>query len=602
VNLAGEPLRQPLVEEIFRKTSAAAVNDLYGPTETTTYSTWARRERGGVETVGRPIANTKIYLLDSQGQPVPVGITGEVCIGGAGVARGYWHRPELTADRFVPDTFNRQPGGRLFKTGDRARWLADGNLVLLGRRDGQVKLRGFRIELGEIESALRLLREVREAAVVMREHAGEPSLLAYLVPQAAEKPDPAMLRTRLAEHLPEYMLPGAFVWLERLPLTPNGKLDRRALPALQAPSQAATGAEPPATPLEQELTELWQEVFQRQDVGRHDDFFDLGGHSLLALRLTAEIEKRLDQRVPIAMLFQARTVAALAASLNEANGASFSRSLVRLQPLGSKPAVFCIHGLLGDVFGYVELARELAPDRPVFGLQAVGLEGLEPRHTTVEQMAAHYAREIRPVQPDGPYHLIGNSLGGWIAYAVAQELSGHGSKVASLSLLDTRATSHVPWQIYFRVMAPFWADRARRHFRQLLRGHEQGRLRYLKEKTNWFRVHLLRQRGRLPVRPTAQSSPPANPHELTLDYFDAVATRYRPVIYAGDVTVFAGVDAKYFNHAAFWKHFVQGRFQLIRVDGGHGSLISGQHTAKFALSYNRVLAEAEPYAHNNPQP
>jgi thioesterase domain-containing protein len=337
-------------------------------------------------------------------------------------------------------------------------------------------------------------------------------------------------------------------------------------------------------------------------VGRHDDFFDLGGHSLLAMRLTAEIEKRLHQRVPIAMLFQARTVATLAARLSEAQGASFSRSLVRLQPLGSKPAVFCVHGLLGDVFGYLELARELAPDRPVFGLQAVGLQGPESRHTSVEQMAAHYAREIRSVQPDGPYHLIGNSLGGWIAYAVAQELSGHGGKVASLSLLDTRATSHVPWQIYFRVMAPYWADRVRRHFRQLWRGHEQGRFRYLHEKANWIRVYLMRQRGSLPVRPAARNISPANPHELTLDYFDAVATRYRPAKYAGDVTVFAGVDAKYFNHAAFWRHFILGRFQVLRVDGGHGSLISEQHAAKFALIYHRVLEAAESSTGSKPQP
>jgi amino acid adenylation domain-containing protein len=595
VNLAGEPLRQSLVEAIFKKTSAEHVNDLYGPSETTIYSTWARRKVGGVETVGCPIANTQIYILDAHGQPVPVGIPGELHIGGAGVARDYWRRPELTAERFVADHFSGRPGDRLFKTGDRARWLADGNVALLGRADGQVKLRGFRIELGEIETALRARPEVREAAVIVREDTpGDQRLVAYLVAQAGEKRDASTLRMRLAETLPEYMLPNAFVWLDQLPLTPNGKVDRKAMPAPETGIGVTPGdQDQPANLLELELIRLWRRLFQREHIGRHDNFFDLGGHSLLAARLATEIDKLLGCKLPIAFLFQSPTVESLTCRLTGENWAPPWSSLVPLQPLGSETPVFCIHGVGGDVYGFLDLARELAPDRPVYGLQAVGLDGRQPRHTTVEEMAAHYAREIRSLQPEGPCHLVGASLGGWIAYAVAQELTRQGSKVALLALLDTRATSDVPWTLYARVMAPYLADRLRFHFKQCLSGPRDGRLRYLRQKINWLRIHITRSRGNLPVRPTAMDPTPAHAQDMMIDYFDAVATRYRPAKYAGDVTLFAGVDAKYFHHSAFWKQLVLGRVQIHFVDGGHGSLISDVHAPKFAQIFKRALREAE---------
>ncbi len=595
VNLAGEPLRQSLVEAIFKKTSAEHVNDLYGPSETTTYSTWARRKVGGGETVGCPMANTQIYILDAHGQPVPVGIPGELHIGGAGVARGYWRRPELTAERFVPDRFSGKPGDRLFKTGDRARWLADGNVALLGRADGQVKLRGFRIELGEIETALRARPEVREAAVVVREDTpGDQRLVAYLVAQAGEKPDASILRTRLAETLPEYMLPNAFVWLDQLPLTPNGKVDRKAMPAPETDIGAAPGdTNQPANLLELELSRLWRRLFQREDIGRHDNFFDIGGHSLLATRLATEIDKLLGCKLPIAALFQSPTIESLARRLTGGNWAPPWSSLVPLQPMGSKPPVFCIHGIGGDVYSFLDLARELAPDRPVYGLQAVGLDGRQPRHTTVEEMAAHYAREIRSLRPDGPYHLVGDSLGGWIAYAVAQELTRQGSKVALLALLDTRATSNVPWTLYARVMVPYLAGRLPFHLKECASRPRDERLRYLRQKINWLRIHITRSRGNLPVRPTAGNPTPAHAQDLTIDYFDAVAARYRPAKYAGDVTLFGGGDAKCFQHSTFWKHHVLGRVQVHRVAGGHGSIISHDHAAEFAPVFKQALHEAE---------
>ncbi len=598
VNMGGEALRQPLAEIILKKSSAEQVNDLYGPTETTVYSTWAQRETGGMENVGRPIANTQIYILDAHGQPLPVGIQGELYIGGAGVARGYWRRPELTAERFVPDRFSDRPGGRLFKTGDRARWLANGNVVLLGRADGQVKLRGFRIELGEIETALRAWSEVREAAVVLREDTpGDQRLVAYLVAhpaaQASQKPDASALRLRLGKALPEYMLPNALVWLEQLPLTPNGKIDRMALPVPEINVSGSSDTDQPATLLELELIRIWQDLFHRQAISRNDNFFDLGGHSLLAMRLTTEMEKLASRHVPIAVLFQAPTIAALARKLKDENWVTPRSSLVPLQPMGPEPPVFCIHGIYGDVYHFIHLARELAPDRPVYGLQAVGLDGRQPRHKTVEEMAAHYAREIRSVRPEGPYHLLGGSLGGWIAHAVAQELSRQGCQVGLLALLDTRATAEVPWPIYARVMVPQLTYRACHHFKRYLKGPTDGRLPYLKQKLGWFRLYLTRTRRNLPVRPITEEGPPADAHVFSLNYFDAVAARYRPAKYPGDATLFCGRDARYFNHVLFWKHFVAGRVEVIVVTGEHTTLIHESHAAKFAQVFKHSLRQVE---------
>jgi thioesterase domain-containing protein len=572
--------------------------NMYGITETTVHVTYrplttADLKSGSV--VGIPLPDLQVYILDRHRQLLPIGVPGEMYVGGAGVARGYLNRPELTCERFTNNPFSNEPGARLYRSGDLARYLPNGDIEYLGRIDHQVKLRGFRIELGEIETALRVRPDVREAAVIVREDTpGDQRLVAYLVARAGEKPDASTLRTRLAETLPEYMMPNAFVWLDQLPLTPNGKVDRKAMPAPETGIGVMPGdMDQPANLLELELIRLWRRLFQRENIGRRDNFFDLGGHSLLAARLAAEIDKLLGCKLPIAVLFQSPTVESLTCRLTGENWAPPWSSLVPLQPMGSEPPVFCVHGIYGDVYCFLDLARELAPDRPVYGLQAVGLDGRQPRHTTVEEMAAHYAREIRSLQPEGPYHLVGASLGGWIAYAVAQELTRQGSKVALLALLDTRATSDVPWILYARVMAPYLADRLRFHFKQCLSGPKDGRLHYLKQKTNWLRIHLTRARGSLPVRPTGENPSPAHAQDMMIDYFDAVATRYRPAKYTGDVTLFAGGDAKYFQHSTFWKHLVLGRVQVHLMAGGHGSIISNVHAAEFALAFKQALHEAE---------
>jgi amino acid adenylation domain-containing protein len=300
----GEALTRDLADALLARTQE--VWNLYGPTETTVWSTVERVEGdGGPITIGRPIANTQVYVLDRQGEPVPIGVPGELWIGGAGVALGYHGRPELTAERFVPDRVGRVAGGRLYRTGDLGRWRADGRLEHLGRLDTQVKIRGFRIELGEIETALSAHPAIRDAVVVAREAGpGDLRLIAYVVYQPGEDLTVSDVRRHLRRKLPDYMIPSVVVALEAIPLTPNRKVDRAALPdPYEHGTRGAASHEPPAPGMEQLLADIWREVLHVDRVGADDNFFELGGHSLLSLRAAAAVEKRTGWRMDPRMLF-----------------------------------------------------------------------------------------------------------------------------------------------------------------------------------------------------------------------------------------------------------------------------------------------------------
>ncbi|MGF6658423.1 amino acid adenylation domain-containing protein [Paraburkholderia atlantica] len=330
INLAGERLPASLIGRVFSSSGAEKICNLYAPSETTTYSTWTCMARGEavVETIGRPIANTRVYVLDGHGEPVPFGVVGELYIGGAGVARGYLNRPELTAERFIASPFVE--GDRLYRTGDLARYLPDGNLEFLGRTDEQVKIRGFRIEPGEVAAHLCGHAWVREAVVVARaERAGEPQLVAYVVAaqEAQEAQLAATLRAHLVGQLPDYMVPAAFVPLAALPLTANGKLDRRALPAPQDDAYARRGYEAPRGELETVLAQLWAELLGLERVGRHDHFFELGGHSLLAVRLLSRLSQIAGVELSLAMLFARPVLADLAAGVAGAVSGAAAQAL-----------------------------------------------------------------------------------------------------------------------------------------------------------------------------------------------------------------------------------------------------------------------------------
>ena len=423
--------------------------NMYGPTETTIWSSVARVEAGKPVTIGFPIANTEFHICDPFPELVPVGTPGELYIGGDGVAEGYLNRPDLTNERFVLDPFTDKPGAKLYRTGDVVRRLPDGGIEFLHRIDQQVKIRGFRIELGEIESVLQRHPAIAQCVATVREdQPGEQRLVAYIVPAGPHvMPGTGELRDFVKEKLPDYMVPAAFVALERVPLTPNGKIDRKALPVPSlsvAEGSPASRACPPRTPSEFELARIWEQVLGIKIASVRDHFFDLGGHSLLAAQMFAQIEKVFKARLPLATLYEAPAIEDIARILDKDASLSRWSSLVAIQPSGSRPPFFCFHGDGGNVLIYRKLAQYLGSDQPIYGLQSQGLDGSSPLLNTVEEMAALYVREIRGVQPHGPYLLGGYCMGGTIAYEAAQQLQAAGEGVALLALFDTMNWHKVP--------------------------------------------------------------------------------------------------------------------------------------------------------------
>ena len=443
VNLAGEPLPQRTVDALYALPHVQRVHDLYGPSETTTYSTFTLRQAGGRPTIGRPIANTRVFVLDPHGAPVPVGLPGELFIGGAGVARGYHARPELTAERFRPDPFAiGQTSARLYRTGDRVRWTSDGQLQYLGRLDHQVKLRGFRIELGEVEAALAAHPAVLDAVAIVREdEPGNPYLVAYVVlNDRAAGPPASALAGALRERLPAFMVPSAIVALPAIPRTPNGKLDRAALPAPERSVAADDGSYvAPRSTIEHQFVQTWESLLAARPIGIRDDFFELGGHSLLAVRMLAEMERLTGRRLPLSALFESAKIEHLAIRLEKAMHDEPEPPYVVLNPNGRDTPIVFLHG---DVTGGGWYCRRLVPllgvDAPIYILPT--LRGTEPGSpASIEEMARHQLATVRTFQAQGPYRLIGYCAGGAIAFEMARLLAAGGETVERLVLIDSIA-------------------------------------------------------------------------------------------------------------------------------------------------------------------
>ncbi|HEV2988768.1 MAG TPA: amino acid adenylation domain-containing protein [Candidatus Angelobacter sp.] len=425
----------------------------YGPTEITVLATCAPVGfKSLVPPIGKPIANTAVYILDRNMQPVPVGSAGEIYVGGSGVGRGYRLRPDLTAEYFLPDPFSGNLGARIYRTGDMGRYLPDGTIEYRGRKDHQVKIRGFRIELGEIESALKQEPEVREAVVLARQDGpGERQLVAYVVTQS-DSVTSEKLRTALKNKLPEYMVPVLYVFLKELPMTTNGKVNLASLPA---PDFSLVRSEKnyvePKNPLQQQLVEIWGELLSARPIGITDDFFELGGHSLLAVQLIARIEERLNKRIPMASLFQGATIEHLAQAMGQAPESQSWSPLVPMRPEGTRKPVYVVHAAGGHLLAYSDVVRNWWPDQPLYGLQSRETNKELLPHTQIEPMAAEYVAAIRSFQPSGPYYLAGWSMGGVIAFEMARQLQQQGQKVALLALFDPEAPAEKPAE-YNRTM------------------------------------------------------------------------------------------------------------------------------------------------------
>jgi L-serine---[L-seryl-carrier protein] ligase len=439
VMVGGEVLSADLAATLKRM--AARVTQFYGPTETTIWSTaYELLDVGAAPPpIGRPIVNTQLYVLGENRQSVVTGALGELYIGGAGVAKGYLNRPELTAERFLENPFTGD-GSRMYRSGDLVRWSESGELEFVGRADDQVKINGHRIELGEIESVLREHPMVAEAAVAAHRNSDHTTTLtAYLVPRAGSSIDMSALRITLAGRLSSSIMPSRFMSLDAMPLTPNGKLDRKALPAPERVAHKCYVE--PVTAIEKKLAALWQQILNVEEVGLHDNFFELGGDSLSAAVMVANCAAYVGVELPMGSLFEAPTIADLAAVIERLTGESLDPLNVML-PLrkvrnAAQRPLFCIHPMAGISLGFSSLLRHLDSALPIYGLQSRALHKIEALPSSIEEIAADYLAEIRKIQPRGPYRLIGRSLGGLIGHCIAEQMQVDGEEVEFLAMIDS---------------------------------------------------------------------------------------------------------------------------------------------------------------------
>jgi amino acid adenylation domain-containing protein len=556
--------------------------NMYGITETTVHVTHRRIRKDDLilgSVIGTAIPDLQIYILDPRREPVPIGVAGELYVGGPGLARGYLNRQDLTNERFVPNPFTADGGSCLYRTGDMARWLPTRDIEYLGRCDQQVKVRGFRIELSEIESILCQHPSVRMSTVVVREDApGEKRLVAYVVASSGDstKQD---IKEYLRRKLPQYMVPALFVFLDRLPLTANGKIDRKALPS---PSGVTTtDADSDGflqTETERKLAKLWQRYLVVGQVGPQDNFFDLGGDSLLAVRLFSAIEKELmGKHLPLVSLFKAPTLRELARLMDGGFLEAGWRSLVSIKSEGSLPPFYCVHGIGGNILEFEHFSRYIEADQPLFGIQAQGLDGKSARHHRVEDMATHYLKEIRQFQPQGPYYLGGSSFGGLVAYEMAQQLLRLGETVGILVMFDTWAPDHpryLPKTTALQRRLNLLRFQFELHLSNLRVSHGPGRRQYVKAKAGRL-YSRLRQRWIGWNRKVREIFHPKATRAVRQSGFEALQT-YVPSTYPGKVTLLRameqprGIEEDYTNG---WAGMALGGVEVYDVAGHHGSMM-----------------------------
>ncbi|HEY0513833.1 MAG TPA: thioesterase domain-containing protein, partial [Thermoanaerobaculia bacterium] len=588
--------------------------NMYGITETTVHVTYRpvrRADLAGGSLIGQPLPDLSLHLLDSGLQPLPIGVPGEIHVGGAGLAQGYLGRPDLTAERFVPDPFSGQPGARLYRSGDLARHTARGDLEYLGRVDQQIKIRGFRIELGEIEAALAAQPGVREAVVLaIDDGRGERRLVAYGSGEAMDAND---LRRALSRRLPDYMLPAAFVFLESLPLTENGKIDRGALPALEAIASAVDRV-PPRDALESFLASQFRDVLglpADREIGIDEDFFDLGGTSITSAIFVHRLQEALSETVHVVTIFDHPTVSTLADHVRERHPGAARRLgeesggiagptapergvLVPLQvgSPGRRP-FFCVHSVGGEVVVYRELARHLGAGQPVYGLQSP-----DPPLETVREMADCYIAALRGLQPAGPYRLAGWSMGGIVAYEMARRLEAQGETTEVLAMLD--AASPARWTGEARMsdtemVGLFAYGLAELHdVVELPPGIELPPMDPAgldADTALAMALDLGRRVGMLP--------PNLEPAELRRLFERFRANRnslstYEPAPYGGDLHLFRAtgeIGVKEGDPDLGWGELVNGSLRIFDLPGDHRSILKEESEVKLLAGLLRALLE-----------
>jgi amino acid adenylation domain-containing protein len=576
---SGGLLTAQLLSQVRSKFSRLPqIINIYGQTETIGVCAYSIPDDcGGLEgyvPVGSPYPHNQLYVLDDLLQPVATATTGELHVAGASLARGYLNNPQLNATKFISNPFSTENQQQLlYKTGDLARYLPDGNLEIVGRKDFQVKIRGMRVEIEEIETVLMQHPDVRQAAVIgKKDPSGEQIIVAYIVSKQAEI-NIGEVRAFLKTKLTDYMMPAAFEIMDALPLTPNNKLDRKRLPE---PSRKSLTIVPPRDELELQLIEIWKKVLGIQQIGISDNFFDLGGHSLVALQLFAEIQRIWNKRLLLAILFESPTIAELADVIRIEASTSEWSPLVLIEPNGNKPPLFCIHPIGGNVFNYYDLSKNLDIDRPIYGLQARGIDGKQEPFDRIEDIASYFIEVIQKIQPQGPYFLIGYSFGGIVAFEMAKQLTDRGKKVDLLALLDIRSPT------IERVNLTFfqWLNL---HVNRLEKMNFIAQIKYCTDKMFFNRT--------LPYRDelvsTLSQMETFTPELLeVLDYNSRARKNYRPQIYKGDAILFRSEHQSLYVNLypeLGWGDLIAGGLEIQDIPSSHIMLMKEP--------YVRIIAE-----------
>ena len=550
VLVGGEALSADLARQLMQR--CGSVWNMYGPTETTIWSSIYKVEGEEFKLVpiGKPIANTSFYILDANRMQVPDGLDGELYIAGDGLARGYLERDELTSEKFVSDPYSPTPGARMYRTGDLARYRQDGNVEFLGRIDQQVKIRGFRIELGEIEAVLEQHNGVNQAVVIAREdQADEKRLVAYFVPDALGTVRSAALREHVEKQLPDYMIPTAFVELDTFPLTPNGKLDRKSLPAPTIGDfEASCEFVAPRNETEHKLVQLWEEVLGISPISVTANFFEVGGRSVLAARLFTKILRVFGKELPLSTLFRSPTLEQLAQELHTERADGAYPTLVAIRETGLNRPFFCIHGGAGSTLFLRQLADELGPAHPLYGIEPEGLDGRPFQRPTVEEMAAHYLAEIRKVQPHGPYYFGGYCFGGLVAFQMACMLHAQGENPALVALFSAalRFNQFVGRQTGEPSRKPFTARLARAISSPIRTVRSRARSAY------WQLIPLIRSAFYRLLFSLGLRVPPGMRTVYVAQTLGQAERSYRPKPYSGSIVFFYGPGTLDFGPNLGW--------------------------------------------------
>jgi len=579
----GEAMTKPLAERLT--TLGQKVWNLYGPTETTIWSTIKEiKTEDKVISIGRPIANTQIYILDENLLPVAEGRTGEIYIAGEGVARGYLRRPELNAERFITNPFSKAGSPKMYRTGDLGAWLANGQILLHGRVDAQIKIRGFRIEPGEIEAAMLTYPKVKEAVIKGK----EDQLLAYVTLQqpASEAPMSAStlsqnLRQMLKQRLPEHMIPQHVMILDKFPLTPNGKIDRNVLPDLLPEEARYTTYVPPRTETEKLVAHAWSTCLHQKHVGLNDDYFEMGGTSISALQIMTYLEKKTGKRLPLSILFRAPTVEKLAALLNADRPSISWEPLVLIRSGVGRPPLYILQGYGMNVIGFNNIAMHMHPDQPIYGFQSRGLNGVDEPHGNIESMATEYVDAILRVNPEGPYYLAGYSYGGVVAFEMAQQLKARGKQIGMLAIIDTYAsnwTNKEGWTAAlirktYRQFPKFWF---------ILKNLQK----YPTDTFGYQRDFFVRKfRAFIDLFHRARAAGSGTPEERIDEQYVKAYQKYRMCLYDGSIDLFRVTIRLYFLddlEYMGWKSFVRKEINIHEVPGDHSTFLLSPNDKAFA--------------------